>query len=433
MDSRPISAYLIPKLLTIKSGSQTVARLQSRIIGLLNPSDPINMQHQIKSLWHRDRVVNILRGNYQDVTPVTVEFVPSLDCNYSCPACTYGLWKKKTIEDIGRRQMSYEVMMTLLDKIEDADVKGVIFTGGGEPFRNPDAIRGLEYASRKNFDVGLFTNGSLLDETTVNRLANAGISFIRVSFNSGDAANYNSFHMPENENDFGAAKRNIRLLAHALAGKETNFGLGVIVNKVNVDYMHTVAEFVREIFSEGVDVQLKYIAYRPVVNYGQLSSDRTKQISDDVCEKARTNFEKVKAILKDTPVIPIFAGDYFEQLRTVAPVSAITPSSCIGHSWGASIAYDGGVYLCSERDGNTDYLMGNLLRQTFGEIWTSQRRNQVITGTNECPPMCKMHRTSIILNVLTSEGSLKDCDIEEIQNFLDVIRGTGNPGGPSFI
>ncbi len=433
MSAEPVSAKLIPQLRAVSSASPRVLRIQERITGLLNAGDPINMQHHLKALWHRDRIGKVISGDHLDVMPTTVEFVPSLDCNYNCPTCTYLTWKQRTIADIGKRQMSYDVMMTLLDKIEEADVKGVIVTGGGEPFKNPDTVRGIEYAAGKKFHVGLFSNGSLLDGPSINRLAGSGLRFMRVSFNSGDPQNYQLIHGLPDQSMFFAARRNIQLLANAFAGTDTGFGLGVIVNGKNVEYMHTVAEVAREILTENGNAQLRYIAYRPIVNYGQISPDRTNQISRDVVTRARDNFERVKEILRGFPVTPIFAGDYFDTLCNAKADSSTTPSTCMGKSWGASISYDGGVYLCSERDGNPDYLIGNLIKQSFREIWASEQRRQVIARPTKCPPMCKMHRTNDALAILQSEGPLDAAEAQEVQSFLDIIRAAGDPGGTSFI
>jgi len=433
MSNNPIGRTLIPQLNAIYSATPRVARIQKRIVALLNPSSPIDMQHHMKALWHRERVGNILSDRPMDLMPVTVEFVPSLDCNYECPTCTYRKWKERTIADIGRRQMSYEVMMTLLNKIEDADVHGVIFTGGGEPFKNPHTIDGLEFAAKKDYAVGLFTNGSLLNADLISRLANSGIDFIRVSFNTADADNYVRFHGLKDTEYFEAARKNIRLLAQALAGTETSFGIGVIVNQLNVDYMRTVAEFVRETLTEGTPAEIGSIAYRPVVNYGQISSDRSQQISPVVARKVKENFEVIKTILQGLPVTPILAADYFDEVSNTKPKPSGIPSKCRGHSWGASIAYDGGVYLCSERDGEKDYLIGNLLTASFRDIWLSEQRADVIKHAKDCPPTCKIHRTNKIVDALMSGGGLSREEIEEVQSFLDVIRSFGDPGGTNFI
>ncbi len=424
---------LIPVLESRISADQRLARLERGVISLLKPEFPIGMQHHIKALWHRERIGHVLRGEPEKVTPITVELVPSLECNLSCGDCTYRLWKERTISDAGKRIMPYEVMTDLLDKIGDAGVNGVIFTGGGEPMTNPRTIDGLKYAGKKRFETGFFTNGTLFDEAKAADLAESNISFVRVSFNSADQENYLRFHRIKNPAVYHKAKENIRLMATALSGTETSFGLGMIVNGINVEFMRSVALFAKELLDKDPKALVSYIGYRPVLNYGQSGCDLRKQITQDVARRAIENFQEVKAILSGYPIVPIIADDYFVDAAAGQPIGGKDCKSCLGHPWAASIAYDGRVYLCSERDGNPDFLLGDLRSQPLERVWESVERKAAIGRIGVCPPTCKIHRTNTLLGVLSSEGRLAEREIEEFQAFLDVIRNAGDPGGTSFI
>lgn len=433
MKAETAGRILVPLLRSSLSASPRLARLQGRVINLINPDAPVSLQHHVKALWHMERIGMAMRGEGESVMPVTVEFVPSLECNFSCRVCTYRNWKEQTIAETGKRNMSYEVMTTLLDRLEEAGVRGVIFTGGGEPFKNPRLIDGLRYAASKDFEVGLFTNGSLLTPAKIEALTATEIGFIRVSFNSADAGNYLKFHGLRNLRIFERAARNIRLLAQALALSEISFGLGVIVNEVNVDYMHTVAEFARAVVTGEPPARIDYLAYRPVVNYGQIDTDLTRQIGPDVALKAMRNFERVKEILSGLPVVPILARDYFIDASEGKVELQRAYQGCPGSSWAGSVAYDGGFYLCSEHDGDPAYQLGNLLRSSLPEIWSSSRRKKVLRKIGSCPPTCKIHRTNLVLAALTSEGKLSGNEIREMQAFLEIIRRFGDPGGINFL
>jgi MoaA/NifB/PqqE/SkfB family radical SAM enzyme len=435
MASNILMSSVYPQLQSKLATASTarVAGLQRKIIGFLSPDLPVSMHHHIKALWHKERIGSVLAGEAQTVTPVTVEFVPSLDCNLACLKCTYLDWKARTAPDRGKRKMSYPMMVTLLDKIAANKIGGVIFTGGGEPFENPHTIDGIEYAVSQHLDVGIFTNGSLLDEAKIERLAASGPRFVRVSLNSGEANNYCRFHGVKDRRILDTVKTNVRLLAKALTGKETSFGLGFIVDETNVDYMESIALFVRQIYEEEGTVNLSYIGYRPVVNYGQIEADLTAQIHPAVAESAGRNYEKIRQILAGLPVTPIFASDYFESASQGRIGLQREYQGCPGHPWAASVAYDGGVYLCSEHDGDPRFLMGNLMTQTWTDIWHSAQRQQVISHIGLCPPTCKVHRTNLLLAALVSEGSLSSEEISEMQSFLDLIRGAGDPGGFNFI
>ncbi|NQU18146.1 MAG: radical SAM protein [Candidatus Saganbacteria bacterium] len=428
---RKIQGILLQNL----SPSPRTARIQKSIISFIDPDKNLGPQHHLKTLWHKEKLSYVMAGRYREVTPVTVEFVPTLDCNLGCKSCTYRSWKDRTIAEAGTRKMSYETMMTLLDALEEAQAKGVIFTGGGEPFFNPHTIDGLEYAATKSYDLGLFSNGVGLTQDSIDRLARLDLAFFRISFNSADKANYLKFHGAKSPNLFKAAKRNIGLVAKAmyLADTKTTFGLGVVVNEVNVAYMESVARFVREMFDRDKENKIKYIAYRPVMNYGQITPDLTIQLDSSTARRALEEFERIQEMLTGYPVTPIMAGDYFRLLTTTTISPTKEYSTCQSNPFAASQAYDGGLYLCSEMDGNPKVLLGNILEQSHAEIWRSQRRATVLDNFKDCPPACKMHRHNLLLDAITKEGTLTADEIEEMLKFIDLLHSFGHPAGVNFL
>ena len=374
-----------------------------------------------------------MQGKHDEVLPVNLELVPSLDCNLRCPPCTYATWKRETAADQGRRKMPYEHMVELMDKVEAAGIRGLTVTGGGEPFANPDTIRGLEYAASKEFDTGLFSNGTLLDLETIERLADIGLCFIRFSFNSGECNNYLNFHGISNPAVFEKIRENITLLGSALYGSNTTFGLGMIVNELNCEYMLSVAEFVRQLFESHADFKLDYITYRPVLNYGQVCPDLKRQITPEIANLALENFERVEKVVEGLPVELKISGDYFFAAGQATQKLERGYRKCIGSSWCGSIAYDGALYLCSERNGNLGYWLGDLHKCSLAEIWDSQRRANVIRDICGCGPACKVHRINLLLHALTAGGKLNESEIEEFQVFLDVMRSCGEPEKLSFL
>ena len=424
---------VIEKLRAGLSANAKIAAIEKKLLARLRSDIPLSQQQQLKPLWYRERIELVLRGKYYAVAPVNLELVPSLDCNYLCPHCTYNGWKKRTAAQQGQRQASYSDLLRLLDRIEAAGVRGVTVTGGGEPLANAKTIRALEYAAGKTFAVGLFTNGSLLNADSIGRLASLNLSFVRISINSGEERSYLKFHGLKNPALFAAVRRNIALLGRALHQSRTTYGLAVIVNEVNVDQMASVAEFVRELYEEHADFRLDYVTYRPVINYGQIDSNLQNQITPDLVRKALNNFQEAQAVLAGFPVSLKMAYDYFAAAGEATQRFDRGYGACIGNAWCGSVAYDGGLYLCSERDGNLSYLMGNLLQSPLDEIWASEQRANVLKNIAGCPPACKVHRFNQLLHDLLSEGALHDLEIAELQSFLDVLRAAGEPDQLSFL
>ena len=80
------------------------------LAAMVDPGRPLDVQHEIKLLWHAENLAHVLQGRPFDARPVTMELDATLDCNYACPFCTYGDWEKSTAENAGHRFMAREDM-----------------------------------------------------------------------------------------------------------------------------------------------------------------------------------------------------------------------------------------------------------------------------------------------------------------------------------
>src|SRR5262249_31940131 len=95
--------------------------------------DALAEAEQRKWSYHRQQVTATLEGRLQDVVPVTVDVVPTLDCPQDCVGCSNADWRKnragpgwinKTRDE---RNMSEPVMRAMLDRIAAAGTKAVVF------------------------------------------------------------------------------------------------------------------------------------------------------------------------------------------------------------------------------------------------------------------------------------------------------------------
>ena len=43
-----------------------------------------------KWMYHEDPVEKLIEGNYWDISPITAQLVPTLNCTHKCYFCTYG-------------------------------------------------------------------------------------------------------------------------------------------------------------------------------------------------------------------------------------------------------------------------------------------------------------------------------------------------------
>lgn len=134
-------------------------------------------------------------------SPITVELEVTSRCNNLCQFC-YNVWEK------GHHDTD---MIPILDRLLEADIKMLFFTGG-EPLLRDDLFHLIEYASDHGMRTSVVTNGTLLTEEKAHQLRALKAS-VQVSL-----------HGTEKTHDFlvgipGAYQKTVKGLHHLCDGK----------------------------------------------------------------------------------------------------------------------------------------------------------------------------------------------------------------------
>ena len=378
---------------------------------------------QSKWIHHPDRVEKVLEGRYEDVLPIMAEFVPSLDCCFRCPTCSYRKWK----EDVGvwdeRKMhpgfnMDRESMLLYIDRLKQGGLKALLFTGGGEPFYNPNTPESIAYAAKLGLRVGVYSNGGMLNEEKIERVFDAAPVFMRISLNAGSEESHAKIHgYDPAQGYFKKVLRNIGLVAKASAshGFKTDFGVSVIVNPTNVGELETIARTLVRIKEENGG-GITYMNVRPTLDY-----DGGQQFPDEVFESAeRTLEEKVRRI---TEAADMDLYNLTYKFKDV--MSSREYKHCIASSFFAELGPDGNLYLCCEKVGNPEYAIGSLKEQTLEEVWQGKRRKEVIDSVNSghcssCPPSCKPHQLNKVFDQIDALRRLGRMDL--VRDWIEDLK-----------
>lgn len=119
-----------------------------------------------------DENMETLFGNDIPITRVQWEITRA--CNLKCEHCSVEAKKPRKYELTQKEAMKF-----VDDFVSEGGLKCVVT--GGEPFMRPDLLDLLEYISDRGLSINLLTNGTLLTEEKVERLANVRLSMIQVS------------------------------------------------------------------------------------------------------------------------------------------------------------------------------------------------------------------------------------------------------------
>lgn len=392
-------AETIPRLLLPKSTNRSNIEALQR----LRQQDATKQNYGLygfgKWIHHPKQVETFLSGRIYEVTPTTAEFVPSLECNYSCPECTYKEQKSLTAEERGCRYMDYQLLEHIMGQLQLAGVKGVIYTGGGDPLTYPFLLSAMRLTKALGMEIGLFTNGSLFDKEMIHAvMEEIQPVFIRISMNTPTPQNHALYHgYRQDLGHFERVVANVKYMASLKFERKlpTTLGLGFLVSPRNLDSLLEAGDLFWRVMMNGPRQfgQLDYAAFRPEVLYPRYSGQQRAQHPQDLFDEFMRLFEF--HIVPDSQFLPNFRPMAIEErFRDINHPQQQQFRLCTANPWRISISYDGGVHVCTEHNGNPYFRIGDFSTDTFQEIWRGERRREVLWNLNNgafehrCPPIC---------------------------------------------
>lgn len=292
-------------------------------------------------------------------------------CNANCSFCDVRLNKEK------------KSIINVKEVINDLSILGtkyIHFTGGGEPFFNDDIFEYLEYCTLKNIKIVLISNGLNLNEEKISKLTKYNIVAFFFSIDSCNPDIHNELRRTkglwekttENINLVKKYIPNIKvILNHVLNTKNIeDFDNFIEMKKnVNFDYINPIIiKDCEELFP--IDNQIKNYNNNIQRFHLLATENNVKFLCQDI------NFFN-KDVSKD--------GNRTEN----EDLKCVYPSFCAFID-----APSGNVYPCDcsiHRDRNL-YKIGNLLDNSFSEIWNGLKRvylrDELLKGKLDCRKKC---------------------------------------------
>lgn len=109
----------------------------------------------LKVCFHSDFMESVKET--KKILPIHIQVIPTNRCNLDCSFCSCKARNKQT-------EMSIFDYKHLLEISTQLGCKAYTITGGGEPLLHPDINEMLYETKRMSIDIGLVTNGLLLNE-----------------------------------------------------------------------------------------------------------------------------------------------------------------------------------------------------------------------------------------------------------------------------
>ena len=224
--------------------------------------------------------------------PVVVWNV-SRDCNMTCPHCYAAARPGLTLGEL-----TTEEGMALLEDLAATGVRVLIFSGG-EPLLRKDLLSLARRASELGMIPNLSSNGTLIDESTAEALAEAGVKYVGISIDGDRAFNDDYRGLADG---FDLALRGLRLAKAA----GMNTGLRTTITRRTLSAMSTPLETMLEL-ARKVEADRFYLAH--LVYAGRAH----QMVRDDLSvEESRAlmlrYFELGKALLEEGHPLKLVTG-----------------------------------------------------------------------------------------------------------------------------
>lgn len=147
-------------------------------------NNPYNSFNSWKVLFWKDQLEAI--ANQEFLPPVIADTDPANVCNYNCIWCNaYDYMQQQ------KHIISEDHLIRLADFYAEWGIKSSCVAGGGEPLTNPGTKKFLRELKKRNIEIGLITNGYLIDDEYVDIISEC-CRWVGFSMDAGTASTYNT-------------------------------------------------------------------------------------------------------------------------------------------------------------------------------------------------------------------------------------------------
>lgn len=331
----------------------------------------------LKALRYPERIAKIRRGI--PAGPVHVQIILSDLCNQSCNFCAYrdpGYTSSTLfyVREDGKkglryeehpdrnynpnRMIPYEKVLEILDDCVDLDVRGIQFTGGGEPTVHPRFADVVRATVDRGLKWSLVTNGVNLSRLT-SLAACKTASWVRVSIDAGTSGTYSRMRgVPPHQ--FNSAWSAVTWLADL--GVPT-VGVGFVVTPDNWQEALAAAVLAK---ASGADN----------IRIGAQFSAEDEGLFAGFHEECAALCREAEKLSDDTFTVFNRFGEKLEDLRQHSP----DYGRCGYQEFTTYIGGDLGLYRCCVYAYHPRGLYGSIKDRRFKDVWLEQGRADAMAG-----------------------------------------------------
>ena len=246
---------------------------------------------------------------------LSMELELSRACNLRCIYCYASSGQAL------KNELTQEEIFKVLDQAAELGAQKIIVLGGGEPLMYPNLFEIIDYIISKGIQVDLFTNGTLIDNDTAQKLFRRNVS-ISMKMNSRNPEIQDE--LAGKTGTFTAIEKGLQALRQAGYPDENHtLGIETIVCRQNYDELPDLWRWAR---------QRSIVPYVEIMTLqGRAAENNGLEVSPD---KIRTLFEKLSEI------------DATEFSRIWYPLPPLAASRCARHEYSCTVTSIGDINPC---------------------------------------------------------------------------------------
>jgi len=303
-----------------------------------------------KMAWYADRIQDFMDG--KRVMPITLDMGIHKGCNMRCIFC-YGTYQKPSTEYIPTPKL-----LEIAQDAGKAGIKSICIIGDGEPTMNKGLYDFVEALVANGVEVGLATNGLLLDDKKTERLTK-NCSWIRFTI-CATGEKYREIHTGVPEGSYEKIKHTI---AHAVKHKgKCTIGLQMVLVPKCFDQIIPLAQL-------GIDLGVDYVQIKQFSDAGagmpmHFDMNEYAKLKEDLKTAEKMSTDKTEIIIKWRAM---------EESKNVTMNKKWSFDKCIDLPFLFQISGNGKCYPCGYLFNHEDYCYGDLRKQSLAEILASDR------------------------------------------------------------
>jgi MoaA/NifB/PqqE/SkfB family radical SAM enzyme len=340
--------------------------------------DKWNMQGN-KLLWHMDRVLEWQYG--KRIVPLFIDIGVTKKCNAVCCYC-YGRKQLMNGETIPS-----DILIKLFTDAPKLGVKAASLTGDGENTLHPAIYDAILAGKNNGLDIGLATNGIVINDEQ-NKVLCENLVWFRYNISAATQETYKSIH---GVNQFYKVLHNIgeSVKIKRQSNLPVTIGLQMVLVPQCIDDVIPLSQI-------AIDYGVDYFVVKQFsdpgegipITYDQNQTDSNKWQS--ILQKAESMSNSLTQIIIKWPHLQRKGKRQYDR--------------CVDGAFIFQISGNSKCYPCGYLFNNEEFCYGDLKKQSFEEIITSERYYKIIDKLRydfdvhtECKGSCRHDESNLFI------------------------------------